>query len=135
MRRIAIAIGIAAAIYGLALGAGSLLYATGAIATGATHNDCADFKHVIAQEHGISDEDVPQSEIKQRTQSCLDGHTLSKGEAFRSEYLLWSAWPAAISALVFLGWPRWAGLLKRQEQADLAAEAANLAAGGSEWRA
>lgn len=129
MKRVGVALGIAAAIYAIALGAGSLLYVTGAIATGATHNDCADFKHVIAQERGISDEDVPQSEIKQRTQACLDTHTLTKGEAFRSEYLLWSAWPAVISALVFLGWPRWARLLERQDQADLAAEAANLEAG------
>ena len=40
MKRIVSAAAIALAIYGLAVGAGSLLYATGAIATGATHNDC-----------------------------------------------------------------------------------------------
>jgi hypothetical protein len=40
MKRIGVALAIALGIYGVAVGAGSVLYATGAIATGATHNDC-----------------------------------------------------------------------------------------------
>lgn len=117
MRRMGIAVAIAVVIYGAALGAGTALYATGAIATGATHNDCAGFRAQIARERGIDEQDVPQSEIKAATAACLAGHTLTKREAFRSEYLLWSAWPAAICAAIFLAWPVWAGILERQEQA------------------
>src|SRR4029078_2410578 len=120
MRHLLIALGIAAAIYGLAVGAGAVLYATGAIATRATHNDCADFKHEIATERGITEQDVPQSEIAQRTQACLDGHTLTKGHAFRTEFLFAALWPAIISAAIFLVWPRWTRILFRQEAAELA---------------
>jgi len=118
MKRAGIAFVIAAVIYGVALGAGSLLYATGAIATGATHNDCADFKRAIASERGIDVEDVPQDDVRARTQACLDSHELTAREAFRSEYLLWSAWPAAVCAGVFLAWPVWARILRNQERAE-----------------
>ncbi len=114
MKRIAIALAIAIGIYALALAVGSTLYATGAIATGATHNDCANFKSQIAQQRGIDEQDVPQSEIKNATAACLDGHELTARHAFRSEYLFWSLWPAVIVALVFVAWPRWARLLHAQ---------------------
>ncbi len=120
LRRIGIAVAIAAVIYGLALGAGSVLYATGAIATGATHNDCDDFKRAIAKERGIDAQDVPQQDIKVATQACLDSHELTAGDAFRSEYLLWAAWPGIICAAVFLAWPLWARMLHNQELADAA---------------
>lgn len=126
MKRIGVALAIAIGIYGVALGAGSLLYATGAIATGATHNDCADFKQEIAKARGIDEKDVPQSEIKDAAQACLDEHVLTKGHAFRSEYLFWSAWPAVICAAIFLVWPAWARILHNQEQAELAEEASRL---------
>jgi hypothetical protein len=130
LRRIAVAVGIAAAIYALAVGAGAVLYATGAIATGATHNDCANFKQLIASERGISEEDVPQSDVAQRTQSCLDGHAFSStGHAFRSEYLFWSLWPAVISAVIFLVWPRWTRVLFRQEAAELTGSASHMKSG------
>ncbi len=129
MRHLLIAVGIAAVIYALALGVGTALYATGTIATGATHNDCANFKQAIASERGISEEDVPQSEIAQRTQSCLDQHTLSKGHAFRSEYLVWALWPAVISAVIFLAWPRWTRILLRQEAVERAAGASHMEPG------
>ncbi|MBI5285552.1 MAG: hypothetical protein HY874_10705 [Chloroflexi bacterium] len=118
MKRIGMAVAIAAVIYGVALGAGSLLYATGAIATGATHNDCADFKREIARERGIDMADVPQGEVKARTEACLGSHELTAREAFRSEYLLWSAWPAAICAAIFLAWPVWVRILRNQELAE-----------------
>jgi hypothetical protein len=116
-KRLTIAVVLAAGIYGVALGAGTLLYRTGAIATGATHNDCADFRAQLAKERGIDEQDVPQADIGAATAACLDGHTLTKWEAFRSEYLLWSAWPAVLCAAVFLAWPVWAGILERQEAA------------------
>jgi hypothetical protein len=119
MKRAGVAVAIAVAIYGAAAGAGSLLYATGAIATGATHNDCVDFRHQIAKERGIDDQDVPQQDIKEATRACLDQHTLTKGEAFRSEYLFWSAWPAVICAVIFLAWPVWARILHNQERAEM----------------
>lgn len=124
-----VAIAIAAVIYALALGVGTVLYATGTIATGATHNDCADFKHEIAKERGIDQEDVPQSEIAQRTQTCLDGHALTEGDAFRSEYLFWSIWPGVISGVIFLLWPRWTRILLQQDAAENAGDAANLEPG------
>jgi hypothetical protein len=129
MTRIAIALGIAALIYGVALGAGSLLYASGAIATGATHNDCANFKATLAPQYGGDEEKVPQSAIKALAKECLAGHELSTWEALRSEYLVWSIWPAAVCAVIFLLWPAWARVLHRQEEADLAAEASRLEMG------
>lgn len=116
--RILLALLIAGVIYGASLGAGSVLYASGTIATGATHNDCEDFKHLIAEEQGIDEEDVEQSEIKARTQECLDDHELTEREAFREEYLFWPVWPAGICALIFLLWPLWARVLSNQEHAD-----------------
>jgi hypothetical protein len=127
MRHTGVALAIGLAIYGLAAGVGSLLYATGAIATGATHNDCD--RAVIARTLGKAQDDVTAQELKTGTQTCLDAHTLTKGEAFRSEYLFWSAWPAVICAFVFLAWPMWARILRNQEDAERAAEAARLEMG------
>ena len=118
MKRVAVALVIAAGIYGLALGIGSVLYATGAIGTGATHNDCADYKKQLADERGIDEEDVPQRDIERATEECLVEHELTEEEAYREEYLLWSAWPAVITAAIFLVWPSWAKILHRQEEAD-----------------
>jgi hypothetical protein len=116
LKRIGIAVLIAAAIYGVALGIGSLLYASGTIATGATHNDCAEYRKEIAEERGIDEEDVPQEEIKNRTAACLETHELTEKEAFRSEYLFWSVWPGVICGIVFLFWPVWTRILIRQEE-------------------
>lgn len=127
MGRLLVALAIAAGIYGIALGVGSLLYVTDAIGTGATHNDCADFRRDIAHERGIDEEDVPQSEIKARTQECLVRHELTAREAFRSEYLFWSIWPGVICAAIVLAWPVWARTLHNQEQADAAEHAGGRA--------
>lgn len=120
MGRLLIALAIAGGIYGIALGIGTTLYVTDAIGTGATHNDCADYRKEIADERGIDEEDVPQRDIKERTQTCLDEHELSAREAYRSEYLFWSIWPGVISALIFLVWPVWARTLHNQDQAETA---------------
>lgn len=112
------AIGIAAALYGVGIGIGSLLFATGVIATGATHNDCENFREELAPLYGGDEEDVPQSAIKQLAEECLAGHELTEEEAFREEYVIWSAWPAAICALIFLAWPSWARILHNQERAE-----------------
>lgn len=117
-RRLAIAVLIAGVIYGLAVGIGSGLYATGNIATGATHNTCSDYRTQIAEARGIDEEDVPQSEIKRLTEECLATHELTEEEAFRTEYLFWSIWPGVISALVFLVWPAWSRILFNQESHD-----------------
>jgi hypothetical protein len=124
MTRVLIALGIAVVIYGVGVGVGSVLYATGTIATGATHNDCANYRKEIARERGISEHDVPQSEIRQRTADCLAGHELTEREAFRKEYLVWPLWPAIICAIVFLLWPVWARILHNQELAEGLAEPA-----------
>ena len=129
MRRTALAVGIGVVIYALALGAGSVLYMTGVIATGATHNDCADYRSEIAQERGIGEDQVPQSEIKTRTQACLASHELTERHAFRSEYLFWSIWPAAICVAVFLIWPLWARALERQELGHVVRDASHLEPG------
>lgn len=118
MKRILIAIAIAAGIYGIALGVGSLLYATGTIGTGATHNTCADFRNNIAEERGIDEEDVPQEDIKNATAACLEEQTLTEREAYRSEYLFWTLWPGVICAVIFLLWPAWSAILHRQEVAE-----------------
>ena len=127
MKRIVMALAIALGIYGVAVGAGSVLYATGAIATGATHNDCD--RGVIAKALGKSQDDLTQQELKTETTKCLDTHTLTKGGAFRSEYLFWSGWPAIICAMVFLAWPVWARILRNQEAAERAAEASHMEMG------
>lgn len=129
MKRIGIALAIALGIYAAAVGAGSALYASGLIATGATHNDCSGFKKEIAEARGIDEKDVPQSEIKAATQACLDEHELTEGHAFRTEYLFWGAWPAVVCAAIFLAWPVWARILRNQEEAEDAAEAARLEMG------
>ena len=56
--------GIAAAIYGVMLAFGGVLYASGVLGTGATHNDCANYRQSIAQQRGIAEEDVPQAAMK-----------------------------------------------------------------------
>jgi len=126
VKRIGIAVVIAAVLYGAGLGVGSLLYATGAIATGATHNDCANFRKTIADRRGIDEEDVPQNDIKAEAEQCLAAHVLTAKEAFRTEYLFWSAWPASICAVIFLLWPAWASSLRRQEEADPVHKASRL---------
>jgi hypothetical protein len=123
--RLLLALAIAVAIYAAALALGGTLYATGALGTGATHNDCVDFRHEIAVQQGIADDDVPQALIKQATQDCLEEHELTARNAFRTEYLAWAAWPALVVAGIFLLWPRWAAALHRQELADEAADARN----------
>jgi hypothetical protein len=115
LKRIGTAIVIAAGIYALAVGAGSVLYATGNMPTGATHNDCSGYRKEIAEEQRIPEEDVPQSEIKSRTEACLATHELTEEEAFRTEYLFWSIWPGIICAAVFLIWPVWTRVLLNQE--------------------
>ena len=129
MKRVAVALAIAAGIYGLALGVGSALYATGAIATGATHNDCADYKKELAEARGVDEEDVPQRDIERETEACLREHELTEEEAYRTEFLFWSAWPAVITAAIFLAWPWWANILLRQEEADPVTEASHLEQG------
>jgi hypothetical protein len=116
--RILIALAIAAGLYGVALGVGSTLYATGTIATGATHNDCDKFREKLAPQYGGDEHDVPQSAIKANAKECLAWHELTKDEAFRTEYLFWPLWPAAIGAIVFLLWPVWARFLHNQEAAE-----------------
>jgi hypothetical protein len=128
-KRIGIAIVLAAAIYGIGLGIGSLLYTTGAIATGATHNDCEDFRKIIAEERGIDEEDVPQSAIKALAIDCLSGHELTEEEAFTTEFLFWPIWPGVIVGAIFLVWPFWAGILRTQEESELAADAPRLEQG------
>ena len=118
LQRVALAVTIAAVLYFVGLGIGSLLYATGAIATGATHNDCEEFKKILAPQYGGDEEDVPQSAIKALATECLAGHELTEEEAFREEYVVATAWPAAICAVIFLFWPAWAAILHRQELAD-----------------
>lgn len=118
MRRVFLALVIAAAIYGAELGAGTLLYATGTMPTGATHNNCPDFHHELAPQYGGDAQDVPQSAVKAAAEHCLSGHTLTKGEAYRTEYVFWSAWPAVLFALIFLAWPVWAETLHNQERED-----------------
>jgi hypothetical protein len=129
LKRIGVAVLIAVGIYGVALGVGSLLYATGAIATGATHNDCANFKEQLAPQYGGSEEDVPQSAVKALAEDCLAGHELTEREAFRTEYLMWAAWPAVVCAMIFLAWPAWSRAIGRQEAAELAEEASRLTMG------
>jgi hypothetical protein len=128
LKRIGIAFAIAVFIYGMAVGAGSLLYATGAIATGATHNDCENFADELAPQYGGNAEDVPQSAIKALAEECLAGHELTKEEAFKTEYLVWAAWPAVVCAMIYLAWPRWSRILHRQEQSEPAEAANRLAA-------
>lgn len=117
-KRIAVAIVIAAGIYAIALGIGTLLFATGTIATGATHNDCPNYREDIAREQGIDEEDVPDEQVKNATIACLEEHELTEEEAYRSEYLFWSVWPGVICAVIFLLWPVWTRILLNQEAAE-----------------
>ena len=128
MKRILIAIAIAAGIYGIALGVGGIVYATDNIPTGPTHNDCGDLKPVIAErEYDGDEEEVTQEELKQETIDCLAGEGLyvEEGTHFRTEeevireYLLWSMWPGVIIAVIFLLWPIWTQILLNREDEDL----------------
>ena len=130
MKRILIALLIAGGIYGVAVGVGSLLYATGTIATGATHSECGELKQSIAdREYGGDEKRVTQGQLKQETIECLATHELTEREAFRTEYLFWAIWPGVICALIFLLWPKWTQVLENQEAAELAEEAARLESG------
>lgn len=130
MKRILIAMLIAGGIYGIAVGVGSLLYATGTIATGATHNDCGELKQSIAdREYGGDEEKVTQEQLKRETIDCLATHDLTEREAFRTEYLFGAIWPGVICALIFLVWPIWTRVLENQEAADMAEEASHLEPG------
>jgi hypothetical protein len=115
--RILIALGIAAAIYAVAAGIGAVLYATDTIPTGATHNDCENFREDLAPLYGGDEEDVPQSAIKTATEECLAEHEREEEDVIQ-EFLIWSAWPAAICAVIFLAWPFWARILHNQERAE-----------------
>lgn len=128
MKRILIAIAIAAGIYGIALGVGGIVYATDNIPLGPTHNDCGDLKPVIAErEHGGDEEEVTQEELKQETIDCLAGEGLyvEEGTHYRTEeevireYILWSIWPGIIVAVIFLLWPVWTQVLLNHEDEDL----------------
>lgn len=130
MKRLLIALVIAGGIYGIAVGIGSLLYVTGTIATGATHNDCGDLKAEIAdRDYDGDEEDVPQEVLKAETIACLEEHELTEREAFVSEYLFWSIWPGLICAVVFLLWPIWTRVLENQEAAEAAEQAARMEPG------
>jgi hypothetical protein len=129
MKRVLTAAAIALTIYGLAVGAGTVLYASGSMPTGATHNDCAGFRTSIAEEQGIDKQDVPQEQVRDATAHCLEAHEQTAEHAFRTEFLVWSMWPAVICAVIFLVWPGWARALERQEQVELAGEAARLEPG------
>jgi hypothetical protein len=119
MTRVLIAVAIAAVIYGVSLGIGSALYATGTIATGATHADCGDPRDIVHDRYPDVDEhDLPQREIKAEAQKCLDANELTEEHAFREEYLTWPAWPAAICGVIFLLWPWWSRILHNQEVAE-----------------
>ena len=118
MKRLGVAVAVALAIYGVMLGLGTLLYTTGAIGAGATHNNCAGFRHQIAVQQGIADRDVTQAQVKAATAACLETHRLTKWGAFKTEYLEWAAWPAVVTAAIFLLWPQWAAALHLQELAE-----------------
>ena len=122
MRRLWVAIAIAIGIYALAVGIGSIIYAAGWMPTGAAHNDCANYRQTIAEEQGIDEEDVAQEDIKQASIACLETHERDAEDVFKT-YLFWSAWPAVITAAIFLAWPAWAAALHRQEQTETVADA------------
>ena len=127
MKRFGLAAAIAFGIYGVAVGTGSLLYVTGAIATGATHNDCD--RAVIAWTLGKAQDDVTAQELKTETRKCLDAHTLTKGEAFRIEDLVWSSGPAEILTFIILACLVCGRTLHNQEQAEIGGEASRLSMG------
>jgi hypothetical protein len=117
MRQLAIAAGIALGIYAIAAGVGLTVFAADAVPTGATHNDCENFREELAPVLGVDEEDVPQSAIKAEAEECLAGHEREEEDVIQ-EYLFWSIWPAAICAAIFLAWPFWARILHNQERAD-----------------
>ena len=86
--------------------------------TGPTHNNCPDFRHELAPQYGGEAKNVPQSAVKAEAENCLAGHTLTEREAYRTEYVFWSAWPAVLFAIIFLAWPVWAETLHNQERED-----------------
>lgn len=117
MKRLLLAIAIAGAIYAIGAGIGGALWAADSIPIGATHNDCADFKAIIAEERGIDEEDVEQSDIKALAIECLAGHEREDADVLR-DFLVWSVWPALICAGIFLIWPAWTKTLLNQEAAE-----------------
>ena len=121
--RILIALVIAGGLYGIALGIGSALYATGAIATGATHADCGDHRENAEEQFPDVDEDDLQPYIKADAVKCLEANELTEREAFQDEYLFWPIWPAVICAVIFLAWPVWSRILHNQEASEAVAGA------------
>jgi hypothetical protein len=117
MKRLWIAIAIALGIYGVSAGVATIVYVGGWMPTGAAHNDCPDYRQVIAEEQGIDEEDVEQEDIKAATEACLADHEREEQDVYRTA-LFWAIWPAVITALIFLAWPLWADALHRQEEAD-----------------
>ena len=130
-RRLLTALVIAGGIYGLAMGTGFILYKTEAIGTGPMHTECPNYKPIIAEEQGIDEEDVEQEDIKARSSACHEAEkaAITHEEAFRTEYLYWSIWPAAICAIVFLLWPVWTQILIRQEEHEASEDAPRLKPG------
>jgi hypothetical protein len=118
-RRLLIALGLFVAIYLAGFGMGAVLYATDLIGTGPLHTECEDYRAIIAEREGIDEEDVEQEQIKELAVACHEAEKaeITPEEAFRSEFLFWPLWPAAIVALASLLWPLWAGILRRQELA------------------
>jgi hypothetical protein len=112
-----VALAIAAAIYGIGVSVGAVLWATDALPRGATHNDCENFAKIIAKEKGISKEDVEQSDIKALAEECLAGHVREES-AVLHDFVTWSVWPAVICAMIFLIWPAWARTLDNQDAAE-----------------
>jgi hypothetical protein len=130
-RRLLAALAIAVGIYTVAMGTGFVLYKTEAIGTGPMHTECPDYKPIIAEEQGIDEEDVEQEDIKARAIACHEAEKaeITPEEAFRTEYLYWSIWPAVICAVVFLLWPVWTRILLRQEEHEASEDAPRLEPG------
>lgn len=117
MKRLLIALVIAGAIYSIGLSVGGVLAMTDSLPLGATHNECDEFAKIIAEEKGIDEEDVEQSDIKALAEECLAGHVRTESDVLK-DFVVWSVWPAAICALIFLIWPLWARTLENQDAAE-----------------
>jgi hypothetical protein len=118
--RLAIAVGAFVTIYAAGMALGGVLYATGWIGDGPLHTDCEGFRQQIADETGVAEKDVEQSQIKARALECHNAEraTVSKEDAFRDEFRFFPLWPAGVVALIVVLWPWWAAMLHRQEVAD-----------------
>jgi hypothetical protein len=118
--RLAVAAGAFIAIYAASMALGGVLYATGWIGDGPLHTECEGFRQTIADELGVKEKDVEQSQIKERAIACHEGEraTVSKEDAFRDEFRFFPLWPSAVVALMIVFWPWWAAMLHRQELAD-----------------